>query len=147
MRTRIAVVLTLAVAVAALAQTAENTVETKEIKKVGAKYTNPASGQEMFEAYCASCHGKDARGNGPAASAMKSSVPDITLLAKNNNGSYPSAKIYEVIRGDSALASHGSKDMPVWGRVFSQLSHSATDMQVQQRLHNLTDYVGKLQQK
>ena len=45
------------------------------MKRVPAPYTRASSGKDMYLAYCASCHGKDGKGNGPAASALKS-VPN-----------------------------------------------------------------------
>jgi mono/diheme cytochrome c family protein len=37
------------------------------VKKVPAPYTRASSGKDMYVTYCASCHGKDGKGNGPAA--------------------------------------------------------------------------------
>ena len=42
--------------------------------------TSAASGEEMYSVYCASCHGRDARG---------ASAPDLTTLTKRNNGKFP----------------------------------------------------------
>jgi mono/diheme cytochrome c family protein len=50
------------------------------IKKTAIPRTNAASGQEMYIAYCASCHGRDAKGNGPAAPALKIPATDLTTL-------------------------------------------------------------------
>ena len=36
-------------------------------KPVPFKPTSAGSGEQMFNEYCASCHGKDAKGDGPAA--------------------------------------------------------------------------------
>ena len=41
-----------------------------KIEKSPAPYTSAASGQEMYKAYCASCHGLDGKGAGPAAAAQ-----------------------------------------------------------------------------
>ena len=46
-------------------------------------------GKDLFRAYCASCHGMDAKGNGPVAPALKAPVPDLTTLAKRNRGVFP----------------------------------------------------------
>lgn len=54
----------------------------KEVKHVPAQPTSPASGQDMFLAYCATCHGKSATGDGPAASALKVAPADLTGLTK-----------------------------------------------------------------
>jgi mono/diheme cytochrome c family protein len=116
------------------------------IKKSPAPYTNPASGQEMYKAYCASCHGLDGKGNGPAATAMKQPVPDLTLLSKKNGGKFPSDHVSSVMRGDVNSPAHGSADMPVWGPVFMKVSQSNVS-QVQQRVHNLTEYIASLQAK
>ena len=40
--------------------------------------TSAASGSEMFLSYCASCHGKDAKGNGPATPALKKPPTDLS---------------------------------------------------------------------
>jgi len=116
------------------------------VKKTAVTPTSPASGQEMFVAYCASCHGKDAKGTGPAASALKQAPADLTALAKKNNGKFPELKIYDAIKGDSNTPAHGSKDMPVWGTVFQSLSHGDSG-QVQLRISNLTKYIESLQVK
>lgn len=104
------------------------------------------SGKEMFKSYCAVCHGTDGKGNGPAASAMKTPPTDLTALAKKEDGKYPAAHVAAVIRGQANTPSHGSKDMPVWGPLFSSISQGH-DSQVQQRVANLVSYVGGLQAK
>src|SRR3954468_8384772 len=45
--------------------------------------TDPTNGKLMFTTYCAPCHGADARGNGPAASALKTRPTDLTGLVKS----------------------------------------------------------------
>ena len=63
--------------------------QTTEVKKEPIQMTSAASGVEMFNSYCAACHGKDAKGDGPAASALKVPPADLTQLAKKNNGKFP----------------------------------------------------------
>jgi mono/diheme cytochrome c family protein len=116
------------------------------LKHVPITNTPSNSGKEMFNMYCAVCHGTDGKGNGPAASAMKTPPIDLTALAQNNGGKYPSARVSAVLRGQANLASHGSADMPVWGPLFSSISQGQAG-QVQQRVANLVDYVGTLQAK
>lgn len=119
--------------------------EKKEIKKTPVKNTSPASGSEMFVSYCAPCHGKDGKGNGPAASALKVPPANLTLLAKNNGGKYPADHVSNVLRSGSAAA-HGSTDMPVWGPIFSHVS-SREDAIVQMRIANLNRYIESIQEK
>ena len=118
----------------------------KVVKHVPVKPTSAASGEEMFNTYCAACHGKDGKGNGPAAEALKVPPPDLTVLTKNNKGRYPSLKVSAVIRGEQAMPAHGSKDMPVWGSLFWKMSQGH-ESEVQQRIANLNKYVEGMQQK
>jgi mono/diheme cytochrome c family protein len=116
------------------------------IKQVPMTNTPSNSGKEMFDRYCAVCHGKDAKGSGPAAPAMKTPPADLTILAKDNGGKYPASHVAAVIRGQAALASHGSEDMPVWGPLFLSISQGH-EGQVQQRVTNLVSYIDGLQAK
>jgi|ERR1017187_3386032 mono/diheme cytochrome c family protein len=117
------------------------------VKKVSPTPTSPASGQEMFKAYCAVCHGTDAKGGGPAANAMKVPPADLTQLASKNGGKFPELKVYGIIHGDAEMpTAHGSKDMPVWGNVFQSMSRD-NGAGMQQRVANLTAYIKSLQAK
>jgi mono/diheme cytochrome c family protein len=118
----------------------------KEIKHVPLKDTSAASGKQMYETYCAVCHGKDGKGNGPAAEALKVPPTDLTTLAQKNGGKYPSTHVSATIQGDQAVAAHGSKEMPVWGNLFWHISqgHSA---EVQLRIANLNKYIEDMQAK
>lgn len=118
----------------------------KVVKHTTVKSTSAASGKEMYDSYCAVCHGKDAKGNGPAASALKTPPTDLTTLSKNNGGKYPSLKVSAAIRGDANVPAHGTKDMPVWGSLFWGMSQGH-EAEVQQRIANLTKYVETLQAK
>ncbi len=121
--------------------------ETPKIKEVPAAPTSAASGKEMFGAYCASCHGVDGKGNGPAAPALKMQPTDLTLLAQKNGGKFPTMHVMSSIQ-DVNQTAHGSKDMPVWGPIFSSLSlgYSSPGM-VKLRIANLTKYIESLQEK
>ena len=116
------------------------------VKHVPITSTPSNSGKEMFNSYCAVCHGKDAKGNGPAASAMKTAPTDLTTLAQKEGGKYPAAHVAAVLRGQASTPSHGSQDMPIWGPLFSSLSQGRQGM-VQQRITNLVTYIEGLQAK
>jgi len=116
----------------------------KQIKHVPVKPTSPASGQEMYTAYCAVCHGREGRGNGPAAEALKVRPTDLTILAKRNGNNYPYDRVMSAIEGDIRLPVHGSKEMPAWGGLFWGMSqgHPA---EVQQRICNLNKQIESMQ--
>jgi mono/diheme cytochrome c family protein len=118
----------------------------KRVEHTPVQPTSPASGHEMFMSYCASCHGKDAKGNGPAASALKVAPMDLTALARQNGGKYPALKVTSVLSGQTDLAAHGNKEMPVWGAVFWRMS-GGHEGEVQQRVANLNRYIESLQVK
>jgi mono/diheme cytochrome c family protein len=118
----------------------------RQIKHAPVKLTSPASGQEMYAAYCAVCHGKDGKGNGPAAEALRVPPPDLTTLIRRNGNRYPADRVRTAITGDLRLAAHGSKEMPVWGELFWRMSlgHSS---EVHLRLSNLNKYIESMQTK
>ena len=100
-------------------------------------------GPDLFRAYCASCHGIDAKGHGPAAVALKRKVPDLTVLAKNNRNQFPEQRVRKVIMGEDVIAAHGSREMPVWGPIFHQIEEDVDRGNV--RLDNLVKYLESIQ--
>jgi mono/diheme cytochrome c family protein len=121
----------------------------KKIKKGEIKGTSASSGQGMFKEYCAVCHGKEAKGDGPAASELKVRPPDLTTLAKRNDGKFPEARVVSILKFGAEAPAHGQADMPVWGPLFKSLNATGSggDAQVQQRIANLTHYLESLQVK
>jgi mono/diheme cytochrome c family protein len=140
----------LGVAMVALAMiaTAQQPASSQEkvIKHVPVKQTSAASGHEMYNSYCAVCHGTDGKGAGPAASALKVPPTDLTTLTSKNEGKYPAMHVSSVLRGDAETPAHGSKDMPMWGPLFRNLSQGH-DSEVQQRIANLNQFVESIQKK
>jgi len=119
------------------------------VKKTTIPRTSAASGEEMFNTYCAVCHGKDAKGNGPAAAALKVPPDDLTTLAQRHGGKFPGDYVATVLRsGVQEAKAHGSKDMPIWGPLFASLGNGSTaSPEVAQRIHNLSQYIESLQAK
>ena len=116
----------------------------KIIQHVPIRKTSPASGKEMYVNYCAVCHGAEGKGNGPAADALKTPPVDLTALTKNNGGTYPALKVDSAIRGDAQVSAHGSKEMPIWGKLFRTIS-GGHQSEVDQRVANLVSYIKTLQ--
>ena len=102
-------------------------------------------GPDLYRLYCATCHGRDARGGGPAASALKVPPPDLTVLARRQKGVFPAFEVETIIRGGTAVTAHGSDEMPVWGPIFRALDPS--DARVKTRIANLVAYIASIQQR
>ena len=119
--------------------------QSPKVNKIPVKPVPAESGKDMFRAYCASCHGMDGKGDGPAAPSLKSQPTDLTQLAHKNGGKYPSLTVVNALR-DGATSAHGSQDMPVWGPILRSVSPNGAPV-VHQRISNISDYVGSLQEK
>jgi mono/diheme cytochrome c family protein len=101
-------------------------------------------GENLYKAYCSSCHGADAKGNGPMAAWLKVPPSDLTRIAARNGGKFPLARIDGIISGEEALPSgHGTRAMPIWGPVFSQVTRDQDLGRV--RIDNLARYLRDLQ--
>jgi mono/diheme cytochrome c family protein len=101
-------------------------------------------GQTLFVNYCAVCHGKAADGTGPMAPVLKLKVADLTVIAKRNGGKFPFERVQKRIEGTaSAELGHGTKEMPIWGPIFSQVTTDQDFGKV--RIYNLTKYLQGLQ--
>lgn len=128
-----------------LALTAANVADEPQTTKTPAVRKPSMSGKEMFQYYCASCHGKDAKGDGPAAFALKKPPSDLTVLAQKNGGKFPTDNVMNSISGVSESV-HGDKEMPVWGPFFSSMSGGNADV-AKMRVRNLTRYIESQQVK
>jgi mono/diheme cytochrome c family protein len=103
-------------------------------------------GDNLYKAYCSSCHGDDAKGNGPMAIWLKVHPADLTRIAARNGGKFPLERVDRIISGDEALPSgHGARGMPVWGPVFSQVTRDQDLGRV--RIDNLARYLRDIQSR
>jgi mono/diheme cytochrome c family protein len=118
-----------------------------EIKAVPLQQTSPASGEQMYTAYCAACHGSKATGNGPAAPALKTIPADLTLLSQKNGGTFPTEHVMSVLKLGVANPAHGSAEMPILGDLLRNLDSSSrlSATMVHQRIFNLTNYLQQIQ--
>ncbi|MBV8550613.1 MAG: c-type cytochrome [Acidobacteriaceae bacterium] len=101
-------------------------------------------GPTLYVTYCAVCHGKAADGHGPMAPVLKVRVPDLAEIAKRNGGVFPFARVQRIIdRTDSTGPGHGTRTMPIWGPIFSQVTTDRDYGKV--RIYNLTKYLESIQ--
>jgi mono/diheme cytochrome c family protein len=128
---------TLTLAAPAAAQQA--TVKREPIKPIA-----DVAGAATFNAYCTVCHGTSGKGDGPAARALTKPPADLTQIAKRNGGKFSALTVRMTITGETTLAAHGTRDMPMWGPVFRSTEGDSTSAL---RLRNLVEYLEALQQK
>lgn len=79
-----------------------------------------AAGENQFQQYCSSCHGMDARGKGPTAVALVKAPANLRTIAQRRGGTFPEDEILGLIDGRNEISAHGNREMPVWGRAFSE---------------------------
>ncbi len=89
-----------------------------------ARAQDAAAGEALFTRYCATCHGIEARGNGPMAPVLTIQPTDLTELAATNGGVFPLERAARRIDGSDPLVSHGSP-MPVFGDFLDDADHVA----------------------
>jgi mono/diheme cytochrome c family protein len=111
-------------------------------------------GKMEFEVHCAICHGMDAKGHGLDAYNLEVAPPNLTSLAKNNEGVFPSDRIIDVIDGRAQIKSHGLREMPNWGKQYAvraaeYFAGSPYDQEafIRGRVLILVDYLRRIQQK
>lgn len=100
-------------------------------------------GKDSFEAYCAACHGSDARGGGPVARSLKGMPADLTALASRNREVFPRDRVRATLTGTGrTVAAHGTTEMPIWGPMFRAFE---SDARVRVRIDNLVNYLETIQ--
>jgi mono/diheme cytochrome c family protein len=101
-------------------------------------------GRDLFDAHCASCHGRSGTGGGPAAAAMRRLPPDITGLTLANGGVFPVERLRRIVDGRE-VAAHGDRDMPVWGKTFKTSGSGMSEAAVRARIGAIIEYLKSIQ--
>lgn len=71
---------------------------------------------------------------------------DLTRISSHNGGNFPMERIEKIISGEEPLpAAHGTRVMPVWGPIFSQIAWDQDLGRV--RIDNLARYIREMQAK
>lgn len=115
------------------------------IKREQLQQIETVDGKTLYRDYCAVCHGADAKGNGPAAAALKTPPPDLTTIAKRH-GKFSARDVEDQITGTGRMAgAHGTREMPMWGPAFRG-AHSNPDV-AKLAIANLVKHVESIQVK
>ena len=101
-------------------------------------------GELTYVRYCVSCHGKDAKGDGPLANDLRVPVPDLTMVSARSGGNYPYDRVVRIIQSGETVRGHGTADMPAWGDAFKKTKGTETGT-VEAAIRNLAKYLRSLQ--
>lgn len=118
------------------------------VSPVPAQDLSSYSGEELYQRFCASCHGRQGYGDGPAAEALSVMMPDLTRLYRRHGNRFPEDQVRRSVIGSDELPAHGSRLMPVWGYEFA--AGLGGDEQAQQAaaaiIDRLLGYLREIQQ-
>ena len=104
---------------------------------LSAQAADLAEGIDLYRNHCAACHGADGDGDGPAAPAMRTMVPNLRVLAHRNGDVFPNDAVTAYIDGRELRAAHGDREMPIWGDVF----RSPDQKLARERIDSLVEFL------
>ena len=76
------------------------------------------------------------------AGVLKERPTNLTLLGKINGGTFPFRRVIETIDGRHDVASHGGRDMPIWGMRYREQQDPSV---ARARILELTLYLESIQ--
>jgi mono/diheme cytochrome c family protein len=112
---------------------------------------DPAAGAAIYLENCATCHGREATGNGPMAPVLLVQPSDLTTLTSRHGGAFPVTRVVMRIDGRDPLVSHGS-DMPIYGEFFEGVqdvalkAETGQPMLVSEPVADLVAFLQEIQQ-
>jgi mono/diheme cytochrome c family protein len=101
----------------------------------------PEHAPDLYNHYCATCHGLEGRGDGPVAAALSPPPADLT----RSTARIP--ELMRVIDGRRTVRAHGTAAMPVWGEIFerSLIGEPRRRRQALEQVRALAEYVRRMQ--
>ena len=107
-------------------------------------------GQELYQDYCAACHGAEAHGGGEIADLLTVEVPDLTRIAERNDGAFPMLDVIRIIDGREGVRGHGGP-MPVYGAMFKgstgERGEQAAEIMARGRVLSIATYLEGIQRE
>ncbi len=106
------------------------------------------NGKQTYKTFCINCHGASAKGDGYLVDSLKVRPADLTALAKDNGGEFPSARVRASIDGQKPVKGHGMREMPVWGDVFLWPEGDSPERRehVKRKLGELVEFLRSIQE-
>ncbi len=107
------------------------------------------SGQKLYERYCSSCHGLSGKGDGPAADTLNPKPANLTGIARRAQSKADWGKVASFIDGRIAVAAHGSRKMPIWGKELGEKipEQELREEMIRGDLAAIVDYLKSIQSK
>lgn len=106
-------------------------------------------GDAVYQLYCAACHGKTGKGDGPVAPALSTPPADLTTLAKRNGGIFPTDRVTGAIDGTREVFGHLDLPIPPLGHSFPiELKAKGTLLKqlIARRIAHIVSYLESLQE-
>jgi len=111
-------------------------------------------GYATYRRYCATCHGVFADGQGPIAPILEIPPADLTRLGAKFGDPLRKDEIAAYIDGRARVASHGPREMPVWGeKLYEYLPEDdSEDVEIKNwarsvLIMRIVDYLEAIQQQ
>ena len=79
------------------------------------------------------------------ANSLKVQPADLSRIARRNGGTFPRMRIERIVLGEEGVTEHGTREMPLWGPIFSQVTSDQDLGRV--RVDNLARYIEGMQKK
>ena len=109
----------------------------------GSRAAQAQLGKEHYMKYCSSCHGKNAKG--VQVDSLAVMPPDLTRIqARRKTGEFPVLYVARKIDGRTMPDAHGSRQMPVWGEVFSEEEY-LSEAEISGKLAEIIAYLINIQ--
>ncbi len=105
------------------------------------------AGRSTFRTYCTSCHGPEAKGDGPLAEYLDPKPANLRQIAQREGGDFPAETMHQVVDGRKKVRGHGSKDMPVWGDAFLKTDSTPDEASAQKRISQLVTFLASIQEE
>ena len=105
------------------------------------------NGKDRFMRQCGICHGIDGGGAGAFSELLVVTPPDLTILAKNNDGHFPFKKLHKIIDGRDLPLAHGTGTMPIWGERYEHSVPNRDETIIAGRIFELMLFLESIQKK
>ena len=108
-------------------------------------------GKVTYRIYCSNCHGEEGRGDGNLAELLSVKPSDLTAIARNRGGEFPTELITQLVDGRETVKGHGLKEMPVWGDAFQKSlqpswTEETDDERARRKIEEVVAFVESIQE-